>query len=66
MKPPLLTPREKEVLKLLQAKMSDKEIAEILKISVRTAQYHVSRLLKKFHLANRRGFIGDFGIPGGK
>jgi DNA-binding NarL/FixJ family response regulator len=42
-----LTKREREVLHLLTAGLSDREIADALVISPRTAGYHVSNLLGK-------------------
>ena len=48
-----LTPRELEVLRLLAAGRSNPQIGELLFISPRTAQVHVTRLLAKLGLANR-------------
>ncbi len=49
-----LTPREFEVLRLLVARHTDREIAEALFISPKTAGNHVSALLAKLGVANRR------------
>jgi len=48
-----LTPREWEVLKLVAAGASNREIAEALVISERTARTHVSSILSKLGLASR-------------
>jgi non-specific serine/threonine protein kinase len=48
-----LTPREREVLRLLAAGRSDREIAEDLFISPRTASKHVENILAKCGVANR-------------
>lgn len=45
-----LTPREKEVLQLIAEGKSTKEIAQVLGISVKTAEYHRSRLMSKLEL----------------
>lgn len=46
--PPALSPREVEVAELVARGASDAEIAEALSISVRTAEDHVHRIIKKF------------------
>jgi len=48
-----LSPREEEVLRLLVAGQSDREIAATLFISVRTAEGHVSRVLAKLEAPSR-------------
>jgi predicted ATPase/DNA-binding NarL/FixJ family response regulator len=48
-----LTPREQEVLRLLVQGHSDREIADSLYISLRTAQTHVANLLAKLEVNNR-------------
>ncbi|MEU5882691.1 AAA family ATPase [Spirillospora sp. NPDC047279] len=52
--PPLgLTPRELEVLRLVADGQSNREIAEGLYISVKTASVHVSNILTKLEVASR-------------
>lgn len=48
-----LTPREREVLKLLAGGQSNQQIAGQLFISERTIKYHVSSILGKLGAANR-------------
>jgi DNA-binding CsgD family transcriptional regulator len=49
-----LTPRELEVLRLLSRRSTDREIADFLSISPRTVMHHVSRILTKLGVTNRR------------
>ena len=49
----LLTPREREVLRLLVAGRSDREIAAALFVGRRTAQTHVASILNKLGATNR-------------
>uniref|UniRef100_B8HNP3 Two component transcriptional regulator, LuxR family n=1 Tax=Cyanothece sp. (strain PCC 7425 / ATCC 29141) TaxID=395961 RepID=B8HNP3_CYAP4 len=48
-----LTPREREVLSLIVAGASNREIAEALYISERTVKNHISRILSQLHLRDR-------------
>lgn len=48
-----LSPREREVLRLLAAGRSDKEIGDALFISPRTVQSHAARLYAKLGVTNR-------------
>jgi DNA-binding NarL/FixJ family response regulator len=43
----LLTPREREVIQLLAEGRSNKEVADILRISVRTAETHRTNIMRK-------------------
>jgi DNA-binding NarL/FixJ family response regulator len=47
---PLLTPRETEVLKLIAEGKSNKEIADLLFISLRTTQNHRANITQKLNL----------------
>jgi DNA-binding CsgD family transcriptional regulator/tetratricopeptide (TPR) repeat protein len=61
-----LTTREIEVLQLLAADKSDREIAEALVVSIKTASHHVSAILNKLSVSNRRAAVRraqDLGIP---
>jgi non-specific serine/threonine protein kinase len=49
-----LTPREQEVLALLCQRLTDREIADALFVSPRTAGFHVANVLSKIGAANRR------------
>jgi predicted ATPase/DNA-binding CsgD family transcriptional regulator len=55
--PSLLTPREQEVLRLLVAGRSNREIAEALFISHRTATTHVTNILGKFGVETRAAAV---------
>jgi two-component system, NarL family, response regulator YdfI len=48
-----LTPREREVLRLLASGLGNKEIAAKLKISEHTAKFHVASILGKLDAASR-------------
>jgi DNA-binding CsgD family transcriptional regulator/tetratricopeptide (TPR) repeat protein len=48
-----LTPREAEVLRLIARGYTNREIAETLVISVKTAGVHVSNILRKLNAPNR-------------
>jgi DNA-binding NarL/FixJ family response regulator len=48
-----LTPRERQVYRLLELAKADKEIASELGIGVRTARSHVSNILHKLGLSRR-------------
>jgi len=49
-----LTRRETQILELMQQKVSNRAIAQRLAISERTAKFHVSNILRKLNLSNRR------------
>jgi len=48
-----LTPREAEVLTLVARGYTNREIADTLVISVKTASVHVSHILRKLHISSR-------------
>jgi DNA-binding NarL/FixJ family response regulator len=52
-----LTPRENEVLQLIAEGNTNKEIAEILCLSVKTVQAHRSNLMKKLDLHDKAALI---------
>jgi DNA-binding CsgD family transcriptional regulator len=49
-----LTPREAEVAQLLARRLTDREIADMLFISPKTAGNHVGSILAKLGVADRR------------
>jgi len=64
-----LTPRELEILGQLADGMTDREIAEALFISKKTASVHVSNVLHKLDVSNRveAGRVGQaHGLGGGR
>jgi two-component system, NarL family, response regulator NreC len=54
---PCLSPREREVLQLIAEGYANKQIAEILTISIKTVQAHRSRLMEKLNLHDRGELI---------
>lgn len=54
-----LTAREGQVLQLLMRRLTNKEIAGTLSISERTVKFHVSNILSKLHLDDRRRLSTD-------
>jgi DNA-binding CsgD family transcriptional regulator len=52
--PGVLTPREQEVLELIRAGLSNEQIAERLSISFATAKFHVSEIIGKLGVRDRR------------
>lgn len=49
-----LTAREAQILQLLMRRLANKEISSALAISERTVKYHVSNILSKLQLTDRR------------
>lgn len=49
----VLSRREHEILELLAAGLTDREVSESLTISVRTVETHVSNILRKLDVRNR-------------
>ncbi|HET8888314.1 MAG TPA: LuxR C-terminal-related transcriptional regulator [Candidatus Angelobacter sp.] len=49
------TSREQQILACLMEGFSNKEIGQILGISLRTVKFHVANILQKFRVKNRRG-----------
>jgi LuxR family transcriptional regulator, regulator of acetate metabolism len=56
----LLTRRELEVLRLLAEGRSNRSIAESLTISQGTVKFHVNRILRKLHVANRSQAVSRY------
>ena len=54
-----LTPREQEVLELLAAGASNKEIARQLDVSVHTVKFHVASVLRKLGADGRLEAVGN-------
>jgi DNA-binding NarL/FixJ family response regulator len=54
-----LTAREGQVLQLLMRRLTNKEVSSTLGISERTVKFHVSNILSKLQLEDRRGLRSD-------
>lgn len=54
-----LTAREGQILRLLMRRLTNKEISRLLHISERTVKFHVSHILGKFGLEDRRGLLPE-------
>ena len=54
-----ITAREGQVLHLLMRRLTNKEISVALGISERTVKFHVSNILSKLRLEDRRGLSPD-------
>jgi DNA-binding NarL/FixJ family response regulator len=52
-----LTPRERQVLKLVAEGKTSRDIAELLSISTRTVEHHRANLLKKLNISNTADLI---------
>jgi DNA-binding NarL/FixJ family response regulator len=52
-----LSPREKQVLRLIVEGKPNRKIAAILKISIRTVENHRARVMKKLHLGNTADLV---------
>lgn len=52
-----LTPRERQVLQLVGEGKSTKQIAEVLRISVKTAEFHRGRLMKKLNVHDTANLV---------
>jgi DNA-binding NarL/FixJ family response regulator len=54
---PTLTPREREIVQLLAEGKSSKEVACLLKLSVKTAETHRSNIMRKLNLHSVSGLV---------
>ena len=62
--PPLLTPREAEILSLVGQGMSNKSVARALGISVHTVKFHLEALFAKLDATSRAEAVAK-GLRGG-
>ena len=62
--PPLLTPREAEILTLVGQGMSNKAVARALGISVHTVKFHLEALFAKLEATSRAEAVAK-GLRGG-
>ena len=56
-KQPLLTPKEREILRLLANNMSNKQIAIALGVGAETVKWHLKNLFGKLYAANRKHLL---------
>ena len=59
-----LTSRENQVLDLLRRRYSNKEMATLLKISESTVKFHVSNVLTKLNVNDRRDLTDKHSLYG--
>src|SRR2546422_4931695 len=52
-----LSQRERQVLQLVAEGKSTKQIAELLKISAKTAEFHRGRVMGKLHIHDTAGLV---------
>jgi DNA-binding CsgD family transcriptional regulator len=55
--PSMLTPREREVLRLMAGMHTDQDIADALSLSRRTVSGHVTHILDKLDVTTRRAAV---------
>lgn len=60
--PETLSPRETEVLRLLVLGHTNREVAELLYISVRTAETHRANILRKVGVRSRAELVRHAGL----
>jgi two-component system, NarL family, response regulator NreC len=60
----LLSSRERDVLRLLARGHTNREVAERLHISVRTAEWHRASIRRKLNITSRAGLV-DFALVHG-
>ena len=53
----VLTPREYELLRLIEAGLTNREIAEQLTLEIRTVKNHVHNILQKLRVARRQDAV---------
>lgn len=56
------TPRENEILELVRRRLSNREIADLLRIRVSTVKFHLSNILSKVHASNRRELMEPYSV----
>jgi DNA-binding NarL/FixJ family response regulator len=56
-RPETFTLRENQVLELVRSRLSNKEIAGLLKIRVSTVKFHLSNILSKLNLTSRQDLV---------
>ncbi|HLV58766.1 MAG TPA: response regulator transcription factor, partial [Natronosporangium sp.] len=59
----MLSPREREVVRLVRNGLTNREIAEALFLSSRTVEAHVARALRKLGVGSRRELAGQAVVP---
>ncbi|WP_414045782.1 LuxR C-terminal-related transcriptional regulator [Macrococcus equi] len=54
---PLLSNKEKEILRMVAKDMKNQEISDALFISKRTVEYHITKLIRKLNVESRLGAV---------
>jgi DNA-binding NarL/FixJ family response regulator len=58
-----MTPRENQIIELVKRRLSNQEIADILRIRESTVKFHLSNIYSKLHGGNRRDLIASSSLP---
>ncbi|MBK3558083.1 response regulator transcription factor [Streptomyces sp. MBT56] len=59
-----LTPREREIFRLMVSGISNAEIADACSLSQKTVKFHVSNILRKLGMKNRiQAVVRARGVP---
>ncbi|MBZ5701878.1 MAG: response regulator transcription factor [Acidobacteriia bacterium] len=56
-RPETFTPRENQVLELVRSRLTNREIAGLLKIRISTVKFHLSNVLSKLNLTSRQDLV---------
>lgn len=55
--PETITPREQQVVELVKRRLSNREIASILRVKESTVKFHLSNIFAKFQVGSRRDLL---------
>ena len=57
-----LTAREQQIFQMMIRRFSNKDIASAIGVSLRTVKFHVSNILSKVRVANRREILSSLEV----